>query len=139
MNAPHPPVQEQLMGQPSVQSDAEHPPAGRVAGASTDKPAADIWPPRAVRNANGSVTLPLAFPQTVRGQRFAELTFHRFTGADVSVLGSVPQKSQLGVTLARATKLRTSVGKALFRQLDMADVNDAAGIITTFCFGNGPQ
>jgi hypothetical protein len=139
MNVPHPPAPEQLTAPPSAQPDAAPLPAGHAAGASTVKPAADVLPLRAIRNANGTMTLPLAFPRTVRGQRFTELTFHRFTGADLNALAATSLRARAGVALARAMKIQAPVGKALFGQLDATDANDAGTIMHAFCAGRGPQ
>ena len=103
--------------------------------ASAPAPNADRLPPSAIVNANGTVTLPLAHPRTMRHQTFTELKFHRFTGADLAATAAVKKrKSVLGVALAHAVKLRAPVGKALFDAPDLSDAIDVVAIIDGFCW-----
>lgn len=103
-------------------------------------------PERAVRNADGSVTLPLLFPVSlqirsangsVRSERYAELVLCRLTGADLRAIALASKESAGAVMLARSARLRQPIMNALFDRADGGDLADAMRCIESF-FGSGP-
>lgn len=137
-----------------VDIDDEKP--ARAAGAVIDEDAAqpvvdedeDLeggLPRRAVRNDDGTITLPLRETVTLkirskdRGEReevFAELTFHRLKGADMNAVMAAAKEHQPKVMLARATRTREPIMNALWNEMDAADISDAAQVAAHF-FGSG--
>lgn len=102
-------------------------------------------PARAVRNADGTVTLPLRYPVALtvrssagatRTETYAELTFHRLTGADIRALQSASKESQPALLLARSSRTREAVMSAVFDRMDAADIADASLVVESF-FGAG--
>ncbi|MEP9350567.1 phage tail assembly protein [Xanthobacter sp. KR7-225] len=102
-------------------------------------------PARAVRNGDGTVTLPLRFPVALtvrsstgatRTESYAELTFHRLTGADIRALQSASKESQPALLLARSSRTREAVMNAVFDRMDAADIADASKVVESF-FGAG--
>lgn len=105
----------------------------------------DVLPRRAVRHADGSITLPLLTPvtlkiqrggETVREEVFEEVKMHRMTGADLMAIGSASSETKLAVSFARSARLNPAVATRLFSRLDGADAADASGIVAFF-FGAG--
>ncbi|TWD54484.1 hypothetical protein FB480_103395 [Agrobacterium vitis] len=100
----------------------------------------DRLPDRAVINADGSVTLPLLFPQTlttrkdgkVRDKEFASLTFHRMRGADQMAISAVPEEKQISVAFARSTRTPQMVMDKLYEKLDLEDITDAGRVLNHF-------
>ncbi len=102
-------------------------------------------PRRATRNDDGSITLPLRHPVTIsirsaqrgiRQERFAELTFHRLTGADLNAVSAASKESQQSVILARSARMREAIMAGLYEKMDGADILDAGLIVESF-FGSG--
>jgi hypothetical protein len=104
----------------------------------------DRLPDRAVVNADGSVTLPLLYPQTlttkkdgkVRDKVFDALTFHRMRGADQMAISSVPEEKQISVAFARSTRIAQMVMDKLYEKMDLADITDAGRVLNHF-LGSG--
>lgn len=104
-------------------------------------------PAHAIRNDDGSVTLPLRRPQElqirsasgqVRTERFDVLTFHRLTGADLRAIAAAARDSQGAVMLARSARRREPIMNALFDRMDGADIADAVKVVESF-FPSGPS
>jgi hypothetical protein len=102
-------------------------------------------PRRAVRNADGTITLPLRYPVTlairssragVRTEKYEALTFHRLTGADIRAVQSSSKDSQPIVMLAKSSRIRDAVMNVLFDKMDGGDIADASAVVDSF-FGNG--
>ncbi|MBB4956225.1 hypothetical protein H4S14_004322 [Agrobacterium vitis] len=100
----------------------------------------DRLPDRAVINGDGSVTLPLLFPQTlttkkdgkVRDKLFDALTFHRMRGADQMAISAVPEEKQIAVAFARSTRMAQMVMDKLYEKMDLADITDAGRVLNHF-------
>lgn len=104
----------------------------------------DRLPDRAIINADGSVTLPLLYPQTlttkkdnkVSGKVFEALTFHRMRGADQMAISAVPEGKQISVAFARSTRIAQMVMDKLYEKMDLADITDAGRVLNHF-LGSG--
>ena len=105
---------------------------------------ADRLPKRAVRNSDGSVTLPLLYPRTVRRkknnqireQRFDKLVFHRLTGADQRAIAAASDDMQAVVAFARSTRENQVVMNRLFDEMDAADIAAGGQVMNNF-FASG--
>lgn len=105
----------------------------------------DRLPKHAKRNADGSVTLPLYEPVSlrtkkndkVREQTFKELVFHRLSGADQRAIAATSDDMQGVVAFARSTRLSTPVMNALFDKMDAADISAGGKVLNNF-FAIGP-
>lgn len=104
----------------------------------------EALPKRAVANPDGTITLPLRHPVTLRvrssqgGERTEEykaLTFNRLVGADLRAITSAAPASQPVVLLARSARIREAVMNVLFDKMDGADIADATGVVTHFFDG----
>lgn len=97
-------------------------------------------PPSAIPNGDGSVTLPLLYPRSLRTRKngveaervFTELTFHRLTGADQRAIAATSDEMTVVTTFARSTRLPQLVMVALFDVMDMADIDNGGRIISAF-------
>jgi hypothetical protein len=107
---------------------------------------ADRLPKHARRNSNGSVTLPLHFPQEIvsrkdnkiRKQMFSELVLNRLNGADQRAIAATSEDTMTVVALSRSTRINLAVMNALFDKLDMADLQ-AAGQVLNHFLASGPK
>ena len=72
----------------------------------------------------------------MREERYAELTFHRMTGADLRAISAASGEAGIAVLFARATRLTPAIATKLFDKLDAADAGDAMAI-AGFFFGVG--
>ncbi len=105
----------------------------------------DRLPKEAKRNANGTVTLTLHFPQVlsirkdskISERRFETLTFHRLTGRDQRAIASATDEMQTVVALAQSAKLNQAVMNALYEKMDMADITNCGRVLNHF-LTNGP-
>jgi hypothetical protein len=107
---------------------------------------ADVLPKRARRNVDGTVTLTLEYPQTlrvsqrggeaIREERYTELVFHRMNGADLAAIAAASKESQLKVSVMRSLRLNQAVVAKLFDKLDAADAS-AACEVAGFFLGSG--
>lgn len=111
-----------------------------------DQSAGDDLPKHAVRHQDGSVTLKLKYPVTlkfrngrgeeVRSESFAELHMHRLTGADMRAIGAASAGSRIVVSIARSARMNEGKMGPLFDRMDAADTNAAAQVVGYF-FGSG--
>lgn len=100
----------------------------------------DKLPDRARKNSNGSVTLPLLYPQTltlrkdgkVKEELYAELTFHRLRGEDQMAIANTSSERSAIVAFARSTRTRELVMEALFKKMDLADISDGGQVLNHF-------
>lgn len=100
----------------------------------------DRLPAHAVTNADGTVTLPLKFPVElqirkdgkIRVDRYAELTFHRLTGADFRAVNAVSDDLQSVVAFGRSTRKNQAVMNALYDRMDGADIAAAGQVLNSF-------
>ncbi|MBD8554920.1 hypothetical protein IFT84_10330 [Rhizobium sp. CFBP 8762] len=110
-----------------------------------DIDALDKLPDHAVRNLDGSVTLPLRFPVTIKSQkggkiterRFEHLVFHRLVGADQRAIAAVADEHMAPVSFARSTRLNQAIMNALFDRMDVADIASGGQVLNHF-LTNGP-
>lgn len=125
-------------------------PAGPLAAADAAIPVLDDepddkrakLPATAIRNDDGTVTLPLAFPRTlkfrssstgaIREEEFAELVMHRLTGADLIATSSASEGSRGWVAIARSARIAEGKMKLLFPILDASDANAAGQVVAFF-------
>ncbi|SIQ23835.1 hypothetical protein SAMN05880590_102736 [Rhizobium sp. RU35A] len=106
----------------------------------------DKLPARAVENDDGSVTLPLAYPKTLRTRKngqerervFDALTFHRLSGKDQRIIGGASPEMQAVVAFAQSTRINQAVMNALYDKLDLADITDAGRVLNHF-LTSGPK
>lgn len=95
-------------------------------------------PARAIRNDDGTITLPLlaAVTLTVKNARgtkeesYSDLVFHEMTGLDLRLISQAPAEKQTIVAMARATRISTQRMDALFDRLKAKDVTAAAAVIS---------
>lgn len=100
----------------------------------------DRLPKRAIRNADGSVTLPLKFPVTVksrkagkvRERKFDEFVLHRLTGVDRRLIAAASEEMMVAVALARMARLNQAVANRLDEKMDMADTNAVGQVLANF-------
>ncbi|MBB2685139.1 UNVERIFIED_ORG: hypothetical protein GGD47_002727 [Rhizobium etli] len=106
----------------------------------------DRLPEDAVRNSDGSVTLPLHYSVTLRTKKdgavkervFAELIFHRLNGADQRAIAAAGDEHQIAVSFARSTRNNQAVMNALYDKMDLSDIA-RAGRVINFFVSNGPK
>jgi len=95
-------------------------------------------PERAVRNDDGSVTLPLIKKVgfTVksstgsRREEVAELTFHELGGADLRIMAQASDDMKPVVAFARATRIATNRMIVIFDQMGSRDIKAGGDIIS---------
>ncbi len=100
----------------------------------------DRLPDHAVVNGDGSITLPLLEPVTVRTKKdgriserkFDSLTFYRLRGVDLQVIQSSPKEKETAVVFARSTRTMQALMDAIFAKLDMADIADGGRVLNHF-------
>lgn len=100
----------------------------------------DRLPEDAVRNTDGSVTLPLHFRVTLRTKKngeikertFDELVFHRLNGANLRAIAAASDEHQIAVSFACATRLNQAVMNALFDKMDQFDIARAGRVLNFF-------
>lgn len=95
---------------------------------------------------DGTVLLPLHFPQTlkttpraggvVREDLFEELHLHRLTGADMRAISATAEGKRGVVALARSARVREGIMTVLYDKLDGADAV-AAGEVVGFFLNSG--
>lgn len=111
-----------------------------------DGAGAEELPKHAIRNADGSVLLPLLYPVTlrfkkgssgeVREEQFDELVMHRLTGADMRAITSGSAGTVIVIGIARSARINEGKMSALFDKMDGADANAAAQVVSFF-LGSG--
>jgi len=100
----------------------------------------DRLPARAVLNADGSVTLPLKYPQTiktkkngkVRARNFDVLVLHRLNGVDRRVIGSASDDLMSATALARMARMNQAVANRLDQLMDISDTNAVGQVLANF-------
>lgn len=106
----------------------------------------DRLPEDAVRNSDGSVTLPLHYSVTLRTKKdgavkervFAQLIFHRLNGADQRAIAAAGDEHQIAVSFARSTRNNQAIMNALYDKMDLSDIA-RAGRVINFFVSNGPK
>jgi hypothetical protein len=107
----------------------------------------DDLPDHAVKNADGSITLPLLYPVVlkfrrpsgdIREESLAELVLHRLTGADMRAISSSNRDGLSTVAIARSARINEAKMNAWFDRMDGADTV-AAGQVVAHFLGNGPK
>lgn len=100
----------------------------------------DKLPDTAVRNANGTITLPLRYPVTIRSKkdekiretRYADLTFHRLTGKDQRAIAAASDETQALVSFSQSTKINQAVMNALWDKMDLSDITNGGKVLNHF-------
>ncbi|MGN6777570.1 hypothetical protein [Rhizobium sp.] len=106
----------------------------------------DTLPEDALRNSDGTVTLPLHFPVTVRTKKdgkikekvYQDLVFHRLVGADQRAIAAVSEEHTTVVTFSRSTRINQAIMNAIFDKMDLADVARAGRVLNHF-LTSGPR
>ncbi|WP_160009764.1 hypothetical protein [Rhizobium sp. 18055] len=106
----------------------------------------DTLPKDAIRNADGSVTLPLNVSVTLKTKKdgkikervFNELVFHRLVGADQRAIAAATEEHQVVTSFARTTRLNQAIMNALFDKMDLSDVTRGGRVLNYF-LNNGPK
>jgi hypothetical protein len=102
-------------------------------------------PARAIRNGDGSITLPLLMPVTLtvrsaqrgtRSETYSVLTLHPLVGADLRALQAASKESGAVVMLARSARIREGVMNVLFDKMSGRDITEASEVVESF-FGSG--
>lgn len=95
-------------------------------------------PERAVRNDDGTITLPLLKPVTLtiknatgtRQETIRELVFHEMEGIDLRLIAQAAPDMQTIVAMARATRTPSPRMNVLFDKMLGRDVTAAAAVIS---------
>lgn len=96
-------------------------------------------PERALRNDDGSITLPLLKPVTltirsssgaVREEEVRELTFHELNGADLRIIAQASEQMQSIVTFARGTRMATNRMTPLFERMVARDIKAGTAVLS---------
>lgn len=95
-------------------------------------------PARAIRNGDGTITLPLLKPVTLTvknasGQReetYDALTFREMTGLNLRMIAQAAPEKQTVVALAQATGIKQHKMDPLFDNMLARDVTAAAAVIS---------
>lgn len=106
----------------------------------------DRLPDDAVRNRDGSVTLPLNFEVTLRTKKdgaikervFKDLVFYRLNGANQRAIAAASDEHQIVVSFACSTRLNQAIMNALYDKMDLSDIA-RAGRVINFFVTNGPK
>jgi hypothetical protein len=132
-----------------IDEDANVPVSGAVASdvVDEDNNPLDTLPKEAVKNADGSVTLPLFEEVTlttrkdgrIRKKEFSELTFHRLKGSDMRAIGAARDDDKAVVTFARCTRLNQAVMNAIFDKLDGVDIANGGRVVNYFLNSSLPS
>lgn len=130
------------MNKTVVIEDAEDQAVATAAGVVVDDDAAEskkaTLPERAIRNDDGTITLPLLKPvsltiKTAAGQReetYDSLTFREMTGLNLRMIAQAPPEKQTVVALAQATGIKQHRMDPLFDNMLARDVTAAAAVIS---------
>lgn len=106
------------------------------------------WPDGATQNADGTVTLRLQHPVTVkikkatgeiREETYSSLTLRPFTGADLRAIQSTSAEMQNIVTFSRAAGIREVVMNSLYDRMNATDIIKTAEIMNAFMNGGRPK
>lgn len=118
--------------------------AGAAADVVEDIDGGERLPDNAVQNADGSVTLSLLYPQTlkvkkgdkVREENYDKLTFHRLNGADQRAIAAATDSMLNVVAFSRSTRISQAIMNVLFDKMDAADITAGAQVFSHF-LGSG--
>ena len=105
-----------------------------------DADTSDALPDHAILNDDGSVTLPLHYPVSlkikkgdkVRDEVYSELVFYRFTGADQMAINGTSDKSRNMVMFSRSTRIREQLMKPIYDRMDASDITAGGQVMITF-------
>lgn len=132
------------LGEEPGAAPAAEPGVVEIAEDETDD---DGIPARAIRNEDGSITLPLLTPVTLRFRRpgsdqvreevTEQLTLHRLTGKDLRIVSAAKRDPAI-VAVARAARIPEPKFNAIFDQMDGADASAAIAVAGYF-LGAGPK
>ena len=100
----------------------------------------DRLPDRAIQNLDGSVTLPLLYPQVIVRKKdgktwedeFKSLTFHRLRGADQQRIANSSSEKEVAVARSCSTRLSQMIMDKLYEKLDLEDITDAGRVLNHF-------
>lgn len=100
----------------------------------------DRLPGHAVKNKDGSITLPLKYPQDlqirkngkVRTDTYTHLVFHRLNGGDQRAIAAAKEEDWGVVAFARSTRLSGAVMNALYDKMDGADIAAGGQVLNSF-------
>ncbi|MBB4122913.1 hypothetical protein [Martelella radicis] len=100
----------------------------------------DKLPSHAIRNDDGTITLPLydtvrikvRASGKIKEKVFKSLTFHRLNGADTRVIGEAPDNMQNIVTFARSCRLNQAVMNAVWDKMDASDIANGGRVLNHF-------
>lgn len=101
-------------------------------------------PERAVLNDDGSWTLPLLYPRSIKVSKggvvteveYTELRFYRLTGADMRTILAASKETGDRVLMERSCRISSARMRALYEIMDAEDIADAQKICVSF-LGNG--
>jgi len=119
-------------------------------GKIIDETRTDVFqlPEGATQNADGTVTLRLQTPVSVkikkatgeiRSETYSSLTLRPFTGADLRAIQSTSAEMQNIVTFSRAAGIREVVMNSLYDRMNATDIIKAAEIMNAFMNGGRPK
>lgn len=101
-------------------------------------------PARAVKNGDGTITLPLRLPVSIKvrdlndketEERFDAFTFHYLKGADIRAIQAAKPEMANIVAFSRSTGINQAIMDGVFDDLHIADINDGAAIMSFFTNG----
>jgi len=100
----------------------------------------DRLPSRAVRNSDGSVSLSLKYPVTMKTKKngkvnersFDTLLLHRLTGKDRRVIASASDDMISATALARMARLNQAVANRLDEMMDISDTAALGQVLANF-------
>ncbi len=118
-----------------------------TASSATGRPTVDvdvdddkILPKGCEPNGDGSVTVKFAYPVSItikaagatRSEAYDRLTFHRLRGADLAAMRSTAPEHQGLILMARSSRLRHPIMKALYDRMDGADLARCDKVLSSF-------
>ncbi|MDL2401250.1 phage tail assembly protein [Rhizobium mayense] len=107
-----------------------------------DEDPRDALPDDAIKNRDGSVTIPLHYPVKLRTRKdgvvaekdYSELTLHRLTGKDQKVIAGSRDGDTIVVAFARATRINQAVMNGIFDNMDAADIARCGQVLNHFLY-----
>jgi hypothetical protein len=118
--------------------DADRDPQDVVINVDSD--AGDGLPEEATVNDDGSITLRLKYPRTIKilkngittEQVYTSLTFNRLTGADLNAIRAASEASASYVGFSRSTRVPAVIMRNLFDIMDGYDIAHGGEVIGYF-------
>jgi hypothetical protein len=100
----------------------------------------DRLPKQARRNADGSVTLSLLYPRTIRSKKdgkiretvYSQIVMHRLTGADQRAIAATSEEMMAVVAISRSSRITQAIMNALYDVMDAADINACGQVLNHF-------